>query len=149
LSDHLLIHATAVAIDGEAVLLRGAPGSGKSDLALRLIDGGARLISDDQTVLHRKDAQVLVRAPATIVGLIEVRGLGILQIDPVDEAPLGLLMDLVSSVEIERLPDPRWETILGVPIPLIALAPFEAAAAAKVRLARRAFSAKPAAAILR
>jgi HPr kinase/phosphorylase len=149
LSDHLLIHATAVAIDGEAVLLRGAPGSGKSDLALRLIDGGARLISDDQTVLHRKDAQVLVRAPATIVGLIEVRGLGILRIDPVDEAPLGLLMDLVSSVEIERLPDPRWETILGVPIPLIALAPFEAAAAAKVRLARRAFSAKPAAAILR
>ena len=148
MTDGFLVHATAVAIDGEAVLLRGAPGSGKSDLALRLIDGGGRLISDDQTVLHRKDAQVLVRAPATIVGLIEVRGLGILRIDPVDEAPLGLLVDLVSSVEIERLPDPRWETILGVPIPLIALAPFEAAAAAKVRLARRAFSARPAAAIL-
>jgi len=148
-TDGFLVHATAVAIDGEAVLLRGVPGSGKSDLALRLIDGGGRLISDDQTVLHRKDAQVLVRAPATIVGLIEVRGLGILRIDPVDEAPLGLLVDLVSSVEIERLPDPRWETILGVPIPLIALAPFEASAAAKLRLARRAFSAKPAAAILR
>jgi serine kinase of HPr protein (carbohydrate metabolism regulator) len=148
-TDGLLIHATAVAIDGQAVLLRGPPGAGKSDLALRLIDGGARLISDDQAVLYRKDDQVLIRAPATIAGLIEVRGLGILRIDPVDEASLGLLVDLVSPVEVERLPDPRWETILGVPIPLIALAPFEPSAAAKLRLARRAFSAKPAAAILR
>ena len=148
MTDGLLIHASAVAIDGQAVLLRGPPGAGKSDLALRLIDGGARLISDDQAALRRQGANVVVCAPATIVGLIEVRGLGILRIDPVDEAPLGLLVDLVSSVEVERLPDPRWETILGIPIPLIALAPFEASAAAKLRLARRAFSAKPAAGIL-
>ena len=148
MTDGLLIHATAVAIDGQAVLLRGPPGAGKSDLGLRLIDGGARLLSDDQAVLRRQAARVWVRAPATIAGLIEVRGLGILRVDPVDEAPLGLLVDLVSSVEVERLPDPRWETILGIPIPLIALAPFEASAAAKLRLARRAFSAKPAAGIL-
>ena len=135
----LLIHATAVAIDGEAVLLRGPPGSGKSDLALRLIDGGACLIADDQAVLHRRDARILVRAPATIVGLIEVRGLGILRLDPLDEAPLALVVDLVTSVEVERLPEPRQETILGVSIPLIALAPFEASAAAKLRLALRAF----------
>jgi HPr kinase/phosphorylase len=135
----LLIHATAVAIDGEALLLRGPPGAGKSDLALRLIDGGARLISDDQAVLHRQDARVLVRAPATIAGLIEVRGLGILQLDPLDEAPLALVVDLVPSAEVERLPEPRWETILGIAVPLIALAPFEPSAAAKLRLARRAF----------
>ena len=139
MTDGLLIHATAVAIDGEAVLLRGPPGAGKSDLALRLIDGGARLISDDQAVLRRRDAQILVRAPATIAGLIEVRGLGILRIDPLDEAPLALVVDLVSPAQIERLPEPRSERILGVAIPLIALAPFAASAAAKLRLARRAF----------
>jgi len=65
-TDRLLVHATAVAIDGGAVLLRGPPGCGKSDLALRLIDRGAQLIADDQALLVRRDAHILVRAPATI-----------------------------------------------------------------------------------
>ena len=137
----LLIHATAVAIDGQAVLLRGPPGAGKSDLALRLIDGGACLITDDQAVLHRRDAQILVRAPAAIAGLIEVRGLGILRIDPLEEAPLAVVVDLVPPAQIERVPEPRSERILGVAIPSIALAPFEASAAAKLRLALRTLAA--------
>ena len=141
MTDSLLIHATAVAIDGGAVLLRGPPGCGKSDLALRLIDGGARLIADDQAVLHREDDHVLVRAPATIAGLIEVRGVGILRLDPLDEARLALVVDLVPSAEVERLPEPRCEVVLGLAVPLIAIAPFEASAAAKLRLARRAFAA--------
>jgi HPr kinase/phosphorylase len=134
-TDSLLVHATAVAIDGRAVLLRGPPGCGKSDLALRLIDGGARLIADDQALLFRREGHILVRAPATIAGLIEVLGVGILRLDPLDEVPLALVVDLVPAGQIERLPEPRFETILGLAIPLLALAPLEASAAAKLRLA--------------
>ena len=133
----LLVHATAVAINGGAVLLRGPPGCGKSDLALRLIDGGARLIADDQAVLLRRDNRIQVRAPATIVGLLEVRGVGILRLDTLDGAPLALMVDLVPAAQVERLPEPQWETVLGLAVPLIALAPFEASAAAKLRFALR------------
>src|SRR6185312_10220968 len=70
----LLLHATTVAIDGAAVLLRGPSGSGKSDLALRLIDAGARLVADDQSELRRVGEVVVVRAPDALRGLIEVRG---------------------------------------------------------------------------
>jgi HPr kinase/phosphorylase len=136
-TDSLLVHATAVAIDGSAVLLRGPPGSGKSDLALRLIDGGARLIADDQAVLLRRDCDIVVRAPATIAGLLEVRGVGVLRLDPLDEVRLALVVDLVPAAQIERLPEPRFETILGLAIPLLALAPFEGSTAAKLRLALR------------
>jgi HPr kinase/phosphorylase len=136
-TDSLLVHATAVAIDGRAVLLRGPPGCGKSDLALRLIDGGARLIADDQALLLRREGHILVRAPATIAGLLEVRGVGILRLDLLEDAPLALVVDLVPAAEVERLPEPRCETIFGLAIPLLALAPFEASAAAKLRLALR------------
>jgi HPr kinase/phosphorylase len=136
-TDSLLVHATAVAVDGGAVLLRGPPGSGKSDLALRLIDGGARLIADDQAVLLRRDGHILVRAPATIAGLIEVRGVGILRLDWLDEVRLALVVDLVPAAQIERLPEPRFETILGLAIPLLGLAPFQASAATKLRFALR------------
>jgi len=146
-TDTLLVHGTAVAIEGEAVLLRGSPGTGKSDLALRLIDGGARLLADDQAVLQRVNERILVRAPAPIAGLIEVRGVGILRVDPVDEAPLALIVDLVPSAAVERLPESRFEAVLGLTIPLIALAPFEASAAAKLRLARRALAVAPSPAI--
>jgi HPr kinase/phosphorylase len=139
-TDSLLVHATAVAIDGRAVLLRGPPGCGKSDLALRLIDGGAPLIADDQARLFRREGHILVRAPATIAGLIEVRGVGILRLDPLDEVRLALVVDLVPAGQIERLPEPRFETILGLAIPLLALAPFEASAAAKLRFALQALA---------
>ena len=135
--DSLLIHATAIAIEGDAILLRGPSGAGKSDLALRLIDGGARLLADDQALLCRVDNHVLVRAPAAIAGLMEVRGVGIVPVDPLDEAPLALVADLVPSAEVERIPDSRLEVLLGLAIPLIALAPFEVSAAAKLRLAWR------------
>ena len=134
----LLMHGTAVAIDGAAVLLRGSSGAGKSDLALRLIAAGARLVADDQSELRRVDDAIVVRAPAAIAGLIEVRGVGILRVDYLDEAPLALVVDLVPSTEVERIPDDRFEVVLGLPIRMIALAPFEASAVAKLRLARRA-----------
>ena len=136
--DTLLVHATAIAIEGDASLLRGPPGAGKSDLALRLIEDGARLLADDQVLLRRAENHVFVRAPAAIAGLIEVRGVGILRVDCLDEAPLALVVDLVPSAEVERVPDTRFEVVLGLPIRLIALAPFEVSATAKLRLARRA-----------
>jgi len=135
-----LLHATAVAIDGRAILLRGASGSGKSDLALRLIDAGARLVADDQSELCREGDRVIVRAPAAIAGLIEVRGVGIVRLAALAEAPVALLVDLVPAAEIERLPKPHTETILGLALPVIVVAPFEPSAAAKLRLALRAFT---------
>ena len=94
MSEPLLMHGTAVAIEGRAVLLRGASGAGKSDLGLRLIDAGGRLIADDQSELCRSGDTIVVRAPAAIVGLIEVRGVGILRLDAIVDAPLALLVDL-------------------------------------------------------
>jgi HPr kinase/phosphorylase len=137
------MHATAVAIDGRAVLLRGPSGSGKSDLALRLIDAGARLVADDQSELRRCGGALLVRAPAPIAGLFEVRGLGILRLDTLAEAPVGLVAELVMAERIDRLPPRRAEVILGVAVPLIEIAPFEASAAAKLRLALRALAVPP------
>jgi HPr kinase/phosphorylase len=139
--DTALVHATAVAIEGEAILLRGPPGSGKSDLALRLIDGGARLVADDQALLQRVGDRVVVRAPAVTAGLIEIRGVGIVRVETMDQAPLMLIADLVLSGQVERMPEQRVEAVLGVAVAVIALSPFEASAAAKLRLIRRALAA--------
>lgn len=141
MSDLVLLHATAVAIDGRAVLLRGASGSGKSDLGLRLIDAGARLVADDQSELCRRGAAIIVRAPAAIAGLLEVRGIGIVRLEALAEAPVALIVDLVERDALERLPERQSERILGIDLPLIQVAPFEVSAAAKLRLALRAFTA--------
>jgi HPr kinase/phosphorylase len=140
-TEGLIQHGTAVAIDGEAVLLRGPSGAGKSDLALRLIDRGARLVADDQTLLRRVGNRVIAAAPPTIAGLIEIRGVGIVTVEASDAAPLFLIADLIPLGEVERMPERSLETILGVPVPLIALAALEASAAAKLRLLRRALAA--------
>lgn len=140
MSDAMLVHATAVAINGKAILLRGPPGAGKSDLALRLIDAGANLIADDQAELRKSGNGVYVRAPAAIAGLIEVRGVGILRLPELDEAPLAMCVDLLPPPEIERLPERRFEEVLGVAVPLIAVSAFEASATAKLRFALRALS---------
>jgi HPr kinase/phosphorylase len=131
----LLVHATAVAIDGRAVLLRGPSGSGKSDLALRLIDAGARLVSDDYSQLRHQEGAILVRAPGPISGLIEARGVGILKVEALAAAPLALIADLVAPHHVDRLPEPRSETIFGLAIPVVAIAPFEASAPIKLRFA--------------
>jgi HPr kinase/phosphorylase len=144
----ILVHATAIAIAGRAILLRGPSGAGKSDLALRLIDGGARLVADDQAELRRAEKNILVSAPAAIAGLIEVRGIGILRVDEVAAVPLALLVDLVPPEAVERLPERRFEEVLGLSIPLIALTAFEASTAAKLRLALCAFPVPPSPAIL-
>jgi HPr kinase/phosphorylase len=144
MTETLRVHATAVALATaqglRAVLLRGRSGSGKSDLALRLIDAGAHLVTDDQSVLSRRGDAIVVTAPARISGLMEVRGIGIMRVEALAEAPVVLIADLVPSELIDRLPERRRETILGLSLPVIAVAPFEASAPAKLRLALHAFT---------
>jgi HPr kinase/phosphorylase len=133
-------HGTCIAIDGEAVLLRGQPGSGKSDLALRLIDAGARLVADDETELSRSGNDIVAQAPAAIAGRIEIRGVGILACPSIAAAPLRLVVDLVPATEIERLPEALSCLYLAQSIPLLRLAPFEASTPAKIRFALRALA---------
>ena len=133
------VHASCVAVDGVGVMLRGPSGSGKSDLALRLIDGGAMLVADDWVQLSPGDGdeagQLTATAPPAIAGLIEVRGLGPLPAPSVASAPVALVVDLKSGEEIERLPDPATCTYLGCRLPLLSLDPFRASAPAALRLA--------------
>jgi serine kinase of HPr protein (carbohydrate metabolism regulator) len=130
-----MIHATAVALGTVGVLLRGPSGSGKSDLALRLIDGGARLIADDQTVLTRRGAALHAAPPASLAGRLEVRGVGIATVDFATDVPVVALFDLVPAQAIDRLPEPATVELLGVPLPALRLDPTASSAAAKVRLA--------------
>ena len=139
----VLVHATCVALRRRggawrAILLRGPSGAGKSDLALRLIEGGARLVADDQTELVRRGKAVIATSPARIAGLIEARGVGIVKLTRdqlVARAPVALLVDLAPPERIERLPEPAREDLLGLDLPVLMLAPFEASASAKLRLA--------------
>lgn len=129
------VYGTCIAIDGRAVLLRGPSGSGKSDLALRIVESGGRLVSDDQTILTREHDSLIATCPDPISGQIEVRGVGIVPVTTVRRAPLALVMDLVPGEQIERFPELRHCQYLEINVPLLNIAPFEASAAAKVRLA--------------
>jgi serine kinase of HPr protein (carbohydrate metabolism regulator) len=138
----MFVHATCVALkqgrSWRALLLRGPSGAGKSDLALRLIEAGGRLVADDQTRLTRSGRALLTTPPRALAGLIEVRGIGIVRLGRTQllaRAPLALLVDLVGANQVERLPDPGHEKLLGVDLPRVALAPFEASIVIKLRLA--------------
>jgi len=128
------LHASAVAIDGRAVLLMGPSGAGKSDLALRLLDRGFTLVSDDQTLVRREGARLIASAPDTIAGKLEIRGVGIVAMESVANVPVCLLVELTS--DIQRLPDDsRERPILGVSLPLVSIDAMTASAASKVALA--------------
>jgi serine kinase of HPr protein (carbohydrate metabolism regulator) len=131
-----LLHASCVAIEGRAVLLAGKSGSGKSDLALRLIDRGAVLVSDDYTEVRRRDRTLFATPPARIVGKIEVRGVGIVEMPHLPEAKVALLVDLEG--EVERLPEAQTRRLAGVDVPVYALAPLEASAPIKIELLLKA-----------
>ncbi|HUK58380.1 MAG TPA: serine/threonine protein kinase [Stellaceae bacterium] len=137
------LYGTSVAIGGLGVLLQGPSGSGKTDLALRLIDEGACLVADDQTDVQRNGNDLAMRAPPVLAGLIEARGLGIMRVPHVPEAPLRLIIELAAENAIERMPEARVRTIDGVAVPVIALDPRAASAPAKVRLAMKALKTPP------
>lgn len=131
------VHASCVELEGTAVLLRGPSGSGKSDLSLRVIDSGGRLVADDRTNLAVEDGHLYASPPDVIAGKLEVRGIGILSVPFASHARVGLVVDLVAPQDVERLPENRRCDYLGVSIPLIAMAPFEASAVAKLRAVLR------------
>lgn len=127
----ITLHASTVAIGGRAVMLCGASGSGKSDLALRLIDRGAVLVADDYTLLRAEIGGLLAAPPTGIAGKIEIRGIGIVEMPHMRDIPVGMIVQLTDA--IERMPDgPSTRTIAGIDVPVMPLAPFEASAPIKV-----------------
>ena len=128
---------TCVEVEGLGVLLRGPTGSGKSDLALRLIDRGALLIADDFTELSIEKSNLIAQAPKTIRDLLEIRGIGILKIGGVLQIKLGVIFDLVQPEQVERQPEDQSEEVLGIQVPLFRLFPLEASSPAKVRIVVR------------
>jgi len=139
------LHGTCILLNGRGVLILGAPGSGKSDLALRLMDApgwgagaiamDARLVADDQVFLRREADRLIAAAPPALAGLIEIRGLGIVRVEAAPEAPLALVVQLVPAAAIERLPERSTLTLLGLEIPRVEIDPSAASAPARVRAA--------------
>lgn len=133
------LHGTAVALDGAAVLLRGGSGAGKSDLALRLLAEGWQMIADDRVLLSVTGAELRATAPATLAGLLEVRGIGVVRLDDaqrLEAAPLRLVVDLVPSrEEVPRMPEPEFFRHAGIGTPRVRLYPFDAAATARLTMA--------------
>jgi serine kinase of HPr protein (carbohydrate metabolism regulator) len=139
-----LVHGTCVALGEHAALLRGKPGSGKSDLALRFMalpaEGKLKplLVADDQVVIEARASGTLrASAPPTIAGKIEVRGLGIVEVPYLPEARLVLVCDLVEAKDVPRMPldRPEQAVIAGIALPILRLAPLEASAPLKLKMA--------------
>ncbi len=128
----ITLHATTVAIGGRAVVIEGPSGAGKSDLALRLIDRGAVLVSDDRTLLIRDGDGLIARAPTNMAGLIEIRGLGIAATAQIDDAPVALLVRLGKE---ERMPHPRTRELAGVAVRELVIDSLPASAPIKVEWA--------------
>jgi HPr kinase/phosphorylase len=131
----LQLHATCISVGLRGILLAGEPGAGKSDLALRLIDRGAKLVADDIVILAQKGRSIIAAAPENMRGLIEVRGVGVLKLKHRPKVALSLVVCLVDSGQVDRLPYPQSYPCLGVRLPQLHLNAFEASAAIKVEMA--------------
>ncbi len=131
------IHGTMISIDGQGVLLLGPSGSGKSDLALRMIDRGAKLVADDQIFIAGGSEAPVCNPADRLEGLVEVRGLGIIRLPHAVNVPLRLILELVPAAAVPRLPDSAEITILNHAIPVLRLNPFETSTPIKIEFAIR------------
>ena len=113
------IHATAVLLGSDGVLIRGASGAGKSSLALALIERGARLIADDRLFISAVHGRLVATAPAAIAGQIELRGRGIIDVPHEQGGVIRLIADIVGEEELERMPEPHHlsTVLLGITLP--------------------------------
>ncbi len=134
--DRETVHGTAVAVAGSGILIRGASGMGKSDLALRLIDRGAELISDDQVDIVRDNNDLLLSPPPRLAGKLEIRSLGICECEYRSAVALRLVIDL--KQQPERFPlDRKNMILLGIRVPSCTLDAMESSAAIKAEWALR------------
>lgn len=111
-------HATCIVAHGNAALIIGKSGSGKSSLALAMMGLGAKLVADDRVILHVDDTRIIATAPAAIHGLIEARGIGILTVEPAAPAPIRVVIDL-DQVEPARMPPIRHTKVMGQSMPML------------------------------
>jgi len=139
----MILHAGFIALRSggawRGVLISGGSGTGKSDLMLRALDAGFRLVADDRTVAWASGGRLFGRAPETLSGLIELRGLGVLAEPPLSLAEATLMVRCEPfAVELDRMPEPDWATVAGIRIPLFKLHGLDASAPAKLsRTVRR------------
>ncbi len=127
------VHASCVELMGKGLLICGKSGTGKSDLCLRLIDLGARLVADDQTQIENVGGKLIASCPEPLRGLLEIRGIGIVHTPFIPQTEIHLKLDLRTEEKIDRMPMPETEVISGLEIPVFRLNAFEASAALKVK----------------
>ena len=144
----MIVHAGLIACRHagrwRGILLLGPAGAGKSDLALRALDQGFRLVADDRTMVFVSEGRLFGRAPKALFGLMEVRGVGIVGCNPLPFSEVFLAVRCkTSALEVERMPEREPEGVLGVETPAIALWPLENSAPAKIRRAIEHLGAHP------
>lgn len=126
------IHATCVNIDSKGVLILGDSGSGKSDLALRLLTlFSAKLVSDDRTDIFKDLDVIKAKAPNVLKGLLEVRGVGVIKQEYLKESTIDLVVKLTNE-KIERMPLPQKYKIEDIDVPMYYINPFESSAPSKI-----------------
>lgn len=150
MAEAVTLHASCVALGDAGILIEGPPGSGKSDLVLRLIDEPGyglgnlvlrgTLVCDDQTVIERRGDTLIASSPKPIAGLFEIRGQGVVKVDRLPEVELVLAVKLAKAAEIERMPEAAFRQIAGVTLRQISIDPGQASAPARIRAALTAVS---------
>jgi serine kinase of HPr protein (carbohydrate metabolism regulator) len=144
----MILHAGLIALQvagaWRGALIQGSSGVGKSDLALRAIGEGFRLVADDRVIVFRSGGRLFGRAPEALHGLMEVRGLGVVRQAALAMAPITLSVRCKPAADvIERLPEPASESLLGCTIPVFEVWPLEHTATAKIRHAIEYLGARP------
>jgi serine kinase of HPr protein (carbohydrate metabolism regulator) len=130
-----MIHSTAVSLNGDGILIKGPSGSGKTDLALRLIESGGKLISDDQVIIKRKAERLFLSSTKELNGLMQLSGIGIVKVDCVQNIPLELVVKLQPCNFLDPFPIKREEFIKDFSIPALNLYSFAVSATSKIKIA--------------